>query len=326
MHYIILDLEWNQPISWQSPVYRRIGDRLIFEMIQIGAVKLGDDLAITDTLSLPIAPTHYLQIHPRIRRMTGLGAEELAGAPAFREALEQFVRWCGQDYVLLTWGCDDVSVLQQNIDFFGCGDIPLPPLCDIQKLFAQVHALKDRPSLQKAMELMNIPSQEGLSFHNARNDAWYTALVFQTLPDPAAALDYAQAPKNLIHHPRHNRAKTPREQFPSVREALSSDTALKPTCPRCGRILTLDGEYVPQSPDKYIAIGRCRHHGRLLLRLRLQPEEEGQVSLQRSTAPATQANIAYVHTKQFQSARQPQLPDPDAALRRATRSNVPFDP
>ena len=40
MTYIILDLEWNQPISYQSKAYREVGDKLIFEMIQIGAVKL----------------------------------------------------------------------------------------------------------------------------------------------------------------------------------------------------------------------------------------------------------------------------------------------
>ena len=301
MHYIVLDLEWNQPLSWQSPVYKQIGDRLIFEMIQIGAVKLDDDLQIADALSLPIAPTHYIQIHPRIRRMTGLGAEELAGAPAFREALEQFAAWCGEDYVLLTWGCDDVSVLQQNIDFFGCQDIPLPPLCDIQKLFAQVHQLKDRPSLKKAMELMDIAPDESMAFHNARNDAWYTALVFRTLPDPSAVLQYAQTPKSLIHKPRKTRERTPMNPFPSIQAALESDTAQKPTCPRCGRILALDGEYVLQSPDKYISIGKCRSHGRMLLRLAFRTEEEGHVLMRRSVAPANHSNIAYVHTKQFQA-------------------------
>ena len=246
MQYIILDLEWNQPISWQSPVYRQIGDRLIFEMIQIGAVKLDENLQIADSLSLPIAPTHYIQIHPRIRRMTGLGTEELAGAPAFREALEEFAAWCGEDYVLLTWGCDDVSVLQQNIDFFECGDIHLAPLCDIQKLFEKVHGLKDRPSLN------------------------------------AAVLEYAQTPRSLIHKPRKTREKTPAAAFPSMVDALDSDAALKPTCPRCGRILSLDGEYVLQSPDRYITIGKCGSHGKMLLRLAFRTEEEGQVLMRRS--------------------------------------------
>lgn len=301
MHYIILDLEWNQPISWQCPEYRAVGDKLIFEMIQIGAVKLDDDLQITDTLSLPIAPTHYTRIHPRIRRMTGLGSEELAGAPAFREALEQFAAWCGEDYVLLTWGCDDVSVLQQNIDFFECGDIPLPPLCDIQKLYAGLHQLKDRPSLKKAMEEMGIQPEEDMAFHDARNDAWYTALVFQKMPDPAAVLNYAQQPRALNHKPRKTREKTPASAFPSVETALKSDLAMKPACPRCGRILTLDGEYVQQSPDKYIVIGKCRNHGRQLLRLSLHSGEEGSVLARRSAAPANQSQVAYVHTKQYQA-------------------------
>ena len=38
MHYIILDLEWNQPLNRQNRAYREYGDRLIFEMIQLGAV------------------------------------------------------------------------------------------------------------------------------------------------------------------------------------------------------------------------------------------------------------------------------------------------
>ena len=54
MTYIILDLEWNQPISYQSKTYREIGDKLIFEMIQIGAVKLDGDLNPADTISIPI--------------------------------------------------------------------------------------------------------------------------------------------------------------------------------------------------------------------------------------------------------------------------------
>ncbi len=323
MHYIILDLEWNQPISWQSAVYRRVGDRLIFEMIQIGAVKLGDDLSVADTLSLPIAPTQYLKIHPRIRRMTGLGEEELAGAPAFREALEQFIAWCGEDYTLLTWGCDDVSVLQQNINFFECNDLTLPPLCDIQQLFARVHGMKDRPSLQKAMELMNIPVDENLSFHNARNDAWYTALVFRTLPDPSAVLSCVQRPRDLIH--KQPRRKPSDAVFPSALQALASDAALKPACPRCGRNLTLDGEYVPQTPDKYIGLGRCKSHGRLLLHLRLRAEPDGQVSMGFTASPANRANVAYVHTKQFQFSQSPAPSDPDAALRDASRSNMPFE-
>ena len=40
MDYIILDLEWNQPLSYNSSAYKSVGGKLLFEMIQIGAIKL----------------------------------------------------------------------------------------------------------------------------------------------------------------------------------------------------------------------------------------------------------------------------------------------
>ena len=333
MTYIVLDLEWNQPISYQSRTYREVGDRLIFEMIQIGAVKLDADLNPADSISIPIAPTHYLRIHPRIRRMTGLDSETLAGAPAFREALEQFAAWCGEDYTLLTWGCDDVSVLYQNISFFHCEDIPLAPMCDIQKLFSEAHKLKDRCGLKAAMDMMEISPDENMAFHNALNDAWYTALVFKTLPDPDAVLNHPQQPRQLIHARRAVRDKTPGEAFPTVKEALASETALRPACPRCGRTLALDGEYIRQSADKYITVAKCKNHGRVLIRLRFRIDDDGSRIMIRTTAPATRDNVAYVHTKQLQAqqrlekyiAEHGTLPDPDEELLNADVSSMPFD-
>ncbi len=333
MTYIVLDLEWNQPISYQSSTFRKVGDKLMFEMIQIGAVKLDANLNPGEAISIPIAPTHYVRIHPRIRRMTGLDSETLAGAPAFREALQQFASWCGDDYTLLTWGIDDVSVLYQNIHFFHCEDIVLPPLCDIQRLFSTVHNLKDRSGLKTAMELVNITPDDTMSFHNALNDAWYTALVFKTLPDPSAVLNYPQEPRQLIHSRHITREKTEGEAFASVCDALSSETAIHPVCPRCGRVLALDGEYIKQSADKYIAVAKCRNHGRILIRLRFRIDDDGKKIMSRTTAPATSANVAYIHTKQLQNQqRQAQyleshgsLPDPDEELLNADVSSMPFD-
>ena len=333
MTYIILDLEWNQPISYQSRTYREVGDKLIFEMIQIGAVRLGPDLTPVEAISIPIAPTHYLRIHPRIKRMTGLDSEKLAGAPNFRDALLQFTSWCGEDYTLLTWGCDDISVLYQNINFFHCEDIPLAPLCDIQKLFSEVHHLRDRSGLKTAMEMTGIKAEESMAFHNALYDAWYTALVFKTLPDPSAVLNYPQKPRPLIHSRKGAREKTEGEAFDSVRDALQSETAIHPVCPRCGRVLTLDGEYIKQSADKYIAVAKCKNHGRILIRLRFRIDDDGKKILSRSTAPATGANVAYVHTKQLQMKERQEkylqehgaLPDPDEELLNADPSSMPFD-
>ena len=324
MQYIILDLEWNQPLSYQSRAYRQYGGKLIFEMIQIGAVKVDESLKVCDTISVPIRPQIYTKIHPRIRRMTGLTNELLDEAQLFPEAMDTFVKWCGEDYALLTWGCDDVSVLKQNMDFYN-SELKLPPLCDIQRLFSDVHQCRDRKGLKAAMEMLSIEPDENLPFHNALHDSYYTALVFATLPDPAAVLKYPQAPKQLIHQDKLHTARVKGSTYASVTEALNGDEALKPRCPACGRVAeTEEGGYVRQTGDKYVHLARCRDHGPLLLRARLRPEEEGRCLLSLSVSKASASNVAYVHTKRLQMAEKTAV-DPDEALLNADRTSMPFE-
>lgn len=333
MQYIILDLEWNQPLSYQSAAYRKVGDRLIFEMIQIGAVKLNESMEIIDSISIPIQPTCYLKIHPRIQRMTHLGPEELEGAPHFPEAMAQFAAWCGEDYALLTWGCDDVSVLKQNMDFFGC-DVALPPLCDLQRMFRDVYECQDRKALKAAMEMLGIEPDESLSFHNALNDAYYTALVFARMPEPHRVLEYPQAPKQLIHQDRLHRSRLRGETYGSVAEALAAPDAAEPACPACGRKTALEeNSYVQQTADKFIGISHCPVHGPLLLKLRLMPADEGKCVMSLTVSKAAPSNIAYVHTKRLQMAQKARQmaeagvapPDPDEALQAAERTSMPFE-
>ena len=333
MQFIIVDLEWNQPMSYQSHVYREVGDRLLFEMIQIGAVRLNENFEVADSISIPIRPTHYVKIHPRIRRMTQLGAEELADAPTFLPAMRQFVEWCGEDYTLLTWGCDDVSVLKQNMDFFGCEE-EIPPLCDIQHLFSDVYKCKDRKGLKAAMELLEIEPDESRAFHNALHDAYYTALVFAKMPDPAAVLKYPQQPRKLTHQERGHRARIKGESYPNAMAALTSEHAVKPRCPICGKETVLEeGGYVKQSAGKYLGLSRCQSHGDMLTRIRLQRAEDGNCLMNLSVLKATAQNKAYVHTKRIQMAEKEarylaehgQLPDADAELDTAERNSMPFD-
>lgn len=332
MRYIVVDLEWNQPLSYQSSAYRKVGDRLIFEMIQIGAVKLDEHFQIIDSVSIPIRPTCYLKIHPRIQRMTRLSQEELADAPQFPEALRQFADWCGEDYVLLTWGCDDVSVLKQNMDFFE-SDTVFPPVCDIQRMFSVVYGQHDRKSLQAAMEQLEIRPDENMAFHNALNDAYYTALVFAKMPGAERVVDYPQTPRQLIHQEKVHRTRIRGDLYDSVTAALESDLAKAPPCPACGRKTALEDTYVRQTPDKYIGLSACASHGQLLVRLRFTPADNGQCVMRLQLGKATPSNRAYVHTKRLQTAEKERalaeqgiaLPDPDAALLAAERTSMPFE-
>ena len=331
MHYIVVDLEWNQPLSFDTHVYRQVGDRLIFEMIQIGAVKVGENFEVVDSISIPIRPTHYVKIHPRIRKMTQLGAEELADAPQFLEAMDQFAAWCGEDYTLLTWGCDDVSVLKQNMDFFGC-KVQLPPLCDIQRLFSDVHKCRERKGLKAAMEMLDIQPDEARYFHNALHDAYYTALVFAKLPNPEDVLKYPQQPRTLIHTDKKERRKG--QGFASIAEAFDSEFAREPRCPVCAKKAKLEEEgYVRQTADKYIGLAKCPQHGHLLVRVKLTLTTDGERWMTMNIAKAAPSNRAYVHTKRIQQqqrdaeyeAEHGHPRDLEEELANADRSSMPFD-
>ncbi len=331
MNYIVVDLEWNQPLSFDTHVYRQVGDRLIFEMIQIGAVKVDENFEVVDSISIPIRPTHYVKIHPRIRKLTHLGKEELADAPQFLEAMDQFAAWCGEDYTLLTWGCDDVSVLKQNMDFFGC-PVTFPPLCDIQRLFSDVHKCKDRKGLKVAMEMLGIEPDETRYFHNALHDAYYTALVFAKLPNPEDVLKYPQKPRPLIHTDKKERRKG--QSFANVAEAFASEFAQEPRCPVCSKKAKLEeGGYVRQTADKFITLAKCPQHGHLLVKARLRLNDDGEVVMSMNLAKAAPSNRAYVHTKRVQQqqrdadylAEHGKSRDLDAELALADRSSMPFD-
>lgn len=327
MQFIVLDLEWNQPISYQSSAYRKVGDRLLFEVIQFGAAKLNESFDIVDTISIPVHPTHYLTIHPRVKRMTGLTNEVLCDAPAFPEGFSQFMDWCGEDCAFLTWGCDDVSVLQQNVDFFRC-ERELPKMYDIQQLYAVVVGKSGQTALKTAMEALEVQVDEERAFHNAMHDAYYTACVFCKLPKPMDVLKYQEQPKKLCHNDRHSRFRIT-DTVPNVASALESEKVATPACPTCGKPTKLLSGIVPQAVGKYVALSRCKQHGMMFVKVRFSQLPDGQKGMHLSVLPANRQNRAYVHTKELQyqfKCKRGDYQDVDIEdLTNAFSSNMPFE-
>ncbi|MEF9878768.1 MAG: 3'-5' exonuclease [Clostridia bacterium] len=327
MQYIVLDLEWNQPTSYNSAVYRRVGDSLLFEVIQIGAAKLNERLEIVDSVSIPVRPTHYLTIHPRIKRMTGITQEVLCDAPTFAEAMDAFMSWCGEDCAFLTWGCDDISVLTQNVDFFRY-ERPMPKMYDIQRLYAEAMHQSGQTALKTAMEALQIEPDEERSFHNAEHDAYYTAQVFCKLPEPMAVLKHEEQPRKLSHNERRSRFRVT-NMVPSVREALAGESLQNPHCPTCAQPMKLQTELIPQSAGKYVALCKCKQHGLMFVKVRFSALPDGQKGMHLSVLPANQQTKAYVHTKELQFQLKRKRGDYDNVdvddLSEAFQSNMPFE-
>ena len=301
MQYIILDLEWNQPISYHSPAYKSVGGKLLFEMIQIGAVKVDEQYRVVDSFSQLIQPQHYIRLHPRIARITHISQDDLADAPQFNEAMAAFAAWCGQDYVLLTWGCDDISVLSQNMTFFRCGT-DLPKVYDAQQLFgAETGNAKERKGLKAAMEMLSIdPDEENRPFHNAVNDAYYTALVFARMANPAKVLDYPLVPRKLQHLDRAKKESTAILRVRSVKDAFRSAAAMTPPCPICGKRMDVPEGYVRQRGEQYMALADCPQHGLAFVKLAFGKNDEGKRIMTRSASLSDEQSPPYVHTKHLQ--------------------------
>lgn len=301
MHYIVLDLEWNQPLSYNSSAYRAVGGQLLFEMIQIGAIKLNDNLEIVDTFNQLIQPTHYVRLHPRIRRITGISQEDLCDKPQFAEAAELFHHWCGEDFALLTWGCDDVSVLQQNLDFFGC-QLDFAAMYDLQRLYGElVGDTKNRAGLKSAMEHFAIEPDEEHPFHNALNDAYYTSLVFQKFPVPQDVLKFPQKPRKLLHEERaRHQEKCDTLRVGRVADAMRGKHAQTPPCPVCGCRQELSAGYVALSDGAQQALCICPNHGLYLVRIRFQKSEGGRRMMVRTCVLSEEQSPAYISTKLLQ--------------------------
>ncbi|MBN1777760.1 MAG: exonuclease domain-containing protein [Clostridiales bacterium] len=327
MHYIVMDLEWNQPVSFQSSAYKQVGDKLLFEIIQIGAVKLDKRFRIVGETDILISPAYYKRLHPYVRRMTKLTPEDLAGQPGFPDAIQQFMKFCGKDAVICTWGADDVSVLKQNADCFAF-EGKLPDAYNIQRYFAEVFNLgNSQRALKSAMEQLGIAEEEDRDFHHALHDAYYTALVLKKLPDPKRILDYGQEPRKLGHTASRRRFRIT-HTVPTVAAGLRHKDVVQPACPACKKPAVLTTEMIPQSPGRYIALCKCKTHGQFLVKLRFAQLKGKDKGMNLSVSPASRQTRAYVHTKELQHQYRRKsgyvFPDPED-LSQVCTSNMPFD-
>ncbi len=320
MHYIVLDLEWNQPMTFRGGGYRAAQGKLLFEMLQIGAVRLNDRLEVCDSFNQLIQPSCYFRIHPHIKRITHISEDDIADAPLFTEAYTSFCHWCGEDSVLLTWGCDDISVFEQNIHYFGC-EQPLPRVYDAQQYFSLlIDSPKERKSLKAAMEYYQIDPSETKEFHNAVNDAYYTALVFAHMPEPDKVLNYPLKARSLVHQDR--RKKTTLSVHRASRgpaAVIKTQFAQQLPCPVCGKLSALAAGYVKQGADRYAALAQCPSHGLYYGRLRFFTDDNKQRQAERVTTLIEEQNSAYVSTKLLQWQNKLKVQEDEKAAKKLAR-------
>jgi len=183
--YVVLDLEWNRPEGRNRII--RTPFPLYGEIVQIGAVKLNEKFEEIDRLNLIVKPVYYPKMNRDIADLTGITDEITEKGLLFADAVSEFEKWCGTDSSLLTWGPDDMEMLEDNLEIHGMDTKWLPECFDVQLMFDDLVIMEDRQfSLDYAVYYFGI---KGNTAHDALNDALDTAEVIRKMYEAAEWID-----------------------------------------------------------------------------------------------------------------------------------------
>ena len=279
MNYVVFDLEWNQSPYGKSAEI----ERLPFEIIEIGAVKLNEDREVVDTFQSIIRPTVYRRLNYRTREIVHMKQSELDEGAWFPDAVRDYLAWCGPDSIFCTWGTVDLPELQRNMKYYQLLHLLKGPMhyYDVQKLFAiQYEDMKSRRSLEYAADFLHLPKEE--AFHRALADAAYTAEVFRTIDRDIIlaydSIDVYQNPRTKteeIHLIYNGYSKYISREFKTKEEAMADKEVLATPCCRCGRPAHKKIRWFSVNSRNYYCIAECPVHGLQKGKIRMKRNDDG---------------------------------------------------
>lgn len=168
-----MDMEWNQALTFSEMVKDPVF--LTGEIIQIGAIKLNQTLEVVDSFNEQIAPQYYTELHPKVAEITKLSNRDLQKGKGFHTVFNSFCDWCGDDFVFLVWGTEDLRILRKNMDLHNIDTSFMPPCFNLQNIFVdQVTHDTKQYALANALAIVG---EVPFDSHDALNDARSTALL-----------------------------------------------------------------------------------------------------------------------------------------------------
>jgi len=294
--YIVIDLEWNQPIPW---IKTNVDPKeLPGEIIEIGAVKLSlteNGYVLSKPFHVMIRPVCYTVMNKNVSRVTNKISSDLRFGLSFSDAYEAFREWCGQDYVLCGWGNSDLSILKSNLLFHSWIADLHAMFLDVQPLFARVaEGQSHQRSVEYAVDFLRIPKRD--DFHAAHRDAEYTGLILKEifiLLDSAQSSDNAGMQRDLtdqmLQEMKHLKLAA-YLQNPDLHAETSKRTGLYPTWEQCFSDYSKDQEFCPaclkplssritwfRLKKSGFSLWCCEEHHMVLGRMRMKKTPDGKV-------------------------------------------------
>lgn len=275
MNHIVLDLEWNQAAD------EKIKEKteLLFEIIEIGAIKLNNEKRQIDTFHEMIRPQVFQKMNQITGELIHLKMEQLMNCRSFQEVISDFLRWCGEDAIFCTWGNLDLFELQRNLEYYKMSPLADGPIAfyDVQKLFSfAFEDKKKRRTLEYAIDYLHI--EKDIPFHRADCDAYYTAKVFQKIKNGNVLSHYSydiyhipQTKADEVHAYFHDYEKYISRAFEDKAQAMADEDVNSMKCYLCGQDTKVLYDWFTMNNGKhYYGLFSCKRHGNLQGKIRMR--------------------------------------------------------
>lgn len=292
---IVLDMEWNQPLSADSPLAIRLCTTLPFEIIQLGAVKVETGERFKATCCLQ----QYKILSPRISKLTGITKQDVKNGETFQDAMERFRAFCGEDPILLTWGFNDIPILRQNLNFYHLDTSFTDRYYNLQIMFNQQFDPGNVVrGLSFAVDFFGLTVED--SYHDGLNDAAYTAEVAKHIDIEKGMEEYPdylkyfegdgdQAFLDCLRYANYTR-------FEGYEEMMADPRIIDTKCPHCGATTTHTEPIFPE-PGRSNWVASCPDHGEFLIRVSFKRNRDDSMRASKVVFPMDEA-----HTAQYQKA------------------------
>ena len=310
MNYVVVDLEWNQAMSSKSSVFNKLPIKLRGEIIEIGAVKLNEDMTPGEEFTIDVKPVYFKRMHYKVKKLTGFDKERLALGHMFPDAFEQFRQWCGDDVTFITWGCDDRGIMEQNIIIHDLDWDWISSWINLQLIYnMQTDGDKNQKSLATAMEHFDI--EQTRVAHDALGDAYNTALVCTKLDMIRGLAQYDEATRTLATKTRKSEPGDSAHDalehrvFPgyiSKSDAFADEQLVNAPCPKCGGELSAQ-RWINQGDQRYMNLFSCPDCGSYLLRLKFRKQEDDTWAANRLVYKADDDTLDFYRSKAALSRR-----------------------
>lgn len=295
---IVMDLEWNRGYD-RTP---------LDEILQIGAVRIARlGGPVLDTFNVYIRPVVHKKFDPGAKKLPDL-QESLHSELDFAAAIEQFRAWCGTETEYGVWGGDDLTAINKSCAYWKLPALSMERIYNFQSALSYIAGTSQQIALWRAVEYCKIP--DIFTFHNALNDALYTAILGGWLTEEALA--YKPAPSRQIKTrkrriplklsslpfpPQPERTVGP---FQTAEMVFDARESRRPACPICGQTGCIgQWKLAPKCGNGLrhgFSIFSCQEHGRFLCQMDLLRQEDGQWQ-GRLTVPPVQPSLIQDYTK-----------------------------